>query len=95
MLRPCGVNCGRPRCSPATRARQPWIPGRSSSRCSAVAQLADDFPEVSELDLNPVVATLQELRLSMSSKLKLQPAEDETDPCTRSLATRRAHRPNP
>jgi acyl-CoA synthetase (NDP forming)/GNAT superfamily N-acetyltransferase len=59
-----------------------------------VAQLADDFPEVSELDLNPVVATAPGVA-ALDVKLKLQPAEDEPDPYTRSLAIRRAHRPNP
>jgi acyl-CoA synthetase (NDP forming)/GNAT superfamily N-acetyltransferase len=58
-----------------------------------VAQLAEDFPEVSELDLNPVVAIPARVA-ALDVKLKLQPAEDEPDPYLRSLAIRRAHRPN-
>jgi acyl-CoA synthetase (NDP forming) len=58
-----------------------------------VAQLAEDFPEVSELDLNPVVAVLAGVA-ALDVKLKLQPAEDEPDPYLRSLAIRRAHRLN-
>ena len=58
-----------------------------------VAQLAEDFPEVSELDLNPVVAVHDGVA-ALDVKLQLQPAEDEPDPYIRSLAIRRAHRPN-
>jgi acyl-CoA synthetase (NDP forming)/GNAT superfamily N-acetyltransferase len=58
-----------------------------------VAQLAEDFPEVSELDLNPVVAVPDGVT-ALDVKLKLRPAEDEPDPYLRSLAIRRAHRPN-
>jgi acyl-CoA synthetase (NDP forming) len=58
-----------------------------------VAQLAGDFPEVSELDLNPVV-TVPDGVTALDVKLKLQPAEEEPDPYLRSLAVRRAHRPN-
>ena len=58
-----------------------------------VAQLAEDFPEVSELDLNPVVAVPNGVT-ALDVKLKLQPAGDEPDPYLRSLAVRRAHRPN-
>jgi acyl-CoA synthetase (NDP forming)/GNAT superfamily N-acetyltransferase len=58
-----------------------------------VAQLAEDFPEVSELDLNPVVAVPAGVA-ALDVKLKLQPAEDEPDPYLRSLAIRRAHRPS-
>jgi acyl-CoA synthetase (NDP forming)/GNAT superfamily N-acetyltransferase len=58
-----------------------------------VAQLAEDFPEVSELDLNPVVAVPDGVT-ALDIKLKLQPAEDEPDPYIRGLAIRRGHRPN-
>jgi acyl-CoA synthetase (NDP forming) len=58
-----------------------------------VAQLAEDFPQVSELDLNPIVAVPDGVT-ALDVKLKLQPAEDEPDPYLRSLATRRAHRQN-
>jgi len=58
-----------------------------------VAQLAKDFPEVSEFDLNPVVA-LPPGVAALDVKLKLQPAEDEPDAYTRTLASRRPHRPN-
>jgi hypothetical protein len=58
-----------------------------------VAQVAEDFPEVSELDLNPVVAVHDGVA-ALDVKLKLRPAEDEPDPYIRSLAVRRAHRPN-
>ena len=54
-----------------------------------VAQLAEDFPEVSELDLNPVVAVRDGVA-ALDVKLKLQPAKDEPDPYIRSLAIRRA-----
>jgi acyl-CoA synthetase (NDP forming) len=57
-----------------------------------VAELAEDFPEVSELDLNPVVAVPDGVT-ALDVKLKLQLAEDEPDPYIRSLAIRRAHRP--
>jgi len=57
-----------------------------------VAELAEDFPEVSELDLNPVVAVPDGVT-ALDVKLKLRPAEDEPDPYLRSLAIRRAHRP--
>jgi acyl-CoA synthetase (NDP forming) len=56
-----------------------------------VAQLAEDFPEVSELDLNPVVATPGRVA-ALDVKLKLQPAEDEPDAYVRSLTTLRTHR---
>jgi acyl-CoA synthetase (NDP forming)/GNAT superfamily N-acetyltransferase len=58
-----------------------------------VAQLAEDFPEVSELDLNPVVAVRDGVT-ALDVKIKLQPAKDEPDPYIRSLAIRRAPRPN-
>jgi acyl-CoA synthetase (NDP forming)/GNAT superfamily N-acetyltransferase len=56
-----------------------------------VARLAEDFPEVSELDLNPVVAVPAGVA-ALDVKLKLQPAEDELDAYVRSLATSHAHR---
>jgi acyl-CoA synthetase (NDP forming) len=56
-----------------------------------VARLAEDFPEVSELDLNPVVAVPAGVA-ALDVKLKLQPAEDEPDAYVRSLAISRAHR---
>jgi acyl-CoA synthetase (NDP forming)/GNAT superfamily N-acetyltransferase len=52
-----------------------------------VAQLAEDFPEVSELDLNPVVAVPAGVS-ALDVKLKLQPAEDESDAYLRRLAIR-------
>jgi acyl-CoA synthetase (NDP forming) len=52
-----------------------------------VAQLAEDFPEVSELDLNPVVGVRSGVT-ALDVKLKLQPAEDEPDAYLRSLAIR-------
>jgi acyl-CoA synthetase (NDP forming) len=58
-----------------------------------VAQLAEDFPEVSELDLNPVVAVPTGVA-ALDVKLKLQPAKDEPDAYLRSLAIRRTHRPD-
>jgi acyl-CoA synthetase (NDP forming) len=53
-----------------------------------VGQLAEDFPEVSELDLNPVVAVFTEVA-ALDVKLKLQPAEDEPDAYVRGLASPR------
>jgi hypothetical protein len=52
-----------------------------------VAQLAEDFPEVSELDLNPVVGIRSGVT-ALDVKLKLQPAEDEPDAYLRTLAIR-------
>jgi acyl-CoA synthetase (NDP forming) len=52
-----------------------------------VAQLAEDFPEVSELDLNPVVGIRSGVT-ALDVKLKLQPAEDEPDAYLPSLAIR-------
>ena len=54
-----------------------------------VAQLAEDFPEVSELDLNPVVAVPAGVA-ALDVKLNLQPAENEPDAYLRSLANRPA-----
>jgi acyl-CoA synthetase (NDP forming) len=58
-----------------------------------VARLAEDFPEVSELDLNPVVAVPAGVA-ALDAKLKLEPVEDEPDAYLRSLDFRRGHRPN-
>ena len=54
-----------------------------------VAELAEDFPEVSVLDLNPVVAVPQGVA-ALDVKIKLQPVKDEPDAYTRSLATRQS-----
>jgi ATP-grasp domain len=58
-----------------------------------VAQLAEDFPEVSELDLNPVV-TVPDGVTALDVELELQPVEDDPEPHIRSLADGRVHRPN-
>jgi acyl-CoA synthetase (NDP forming)/N-acetylglutamate synthase-like GNAT family acetyltransferase len=58
-----------------------------------VGQLAEDFSEVSELDLNPVVAVSAGVA-ALDIKLKLQPTEDEPDAYLRSLATRRTPQPD-
>jgi acyl-CoA synthetase (NDP forming)/GNAT superfamily N-acetyltransferase len=58
-----------------------------------VAQLAEDLPEVLELDLNPVVPVGTEVA-ALDVKLKLQPTEEEPDAYVRSLDIPRSHRPN-
>ena len=57
-----------------------------------VAELAKDFPEVSELDLNPVVAVPSGVA-ALDIKIKLAAAKDEPDAYARSLARPRAHQP--
>jgi acyl-CoA synthetase (NDP forming) len=57
-----------------------------------VAELASDFPEVSELDPNPVVAVPSGVA-ALDIKIKLAPAQDEPDAYARSLPTPRAHQP--
>ena len=57
-----------------------------------VAELAQNFPEVSELDLNPVVAVPSGVA-ALDIKIKLAPAIDEPDAYARSLARPGAHRP--
>jgi acyl-CoA synthetase (NDP forming)/GNAT superfamily N-acetyltransferase len=57
-----------------------------------VAELAKDFPEVSELDLNPVVAVASGVA-ALDVKIKLAPATDEPDAYVRSLAGPRTRRP--
>jgi hypothetical protein len=62
------------------------------------SQLAEDFPEVTELDLNPVVpVSVVPVSVGVAAldvKLRLQPIEDQPDPHLRSLATGRAPPPN-
>ncbi|HEX6758492.1 MAG TPA: acetate--CoA ligase family protein [Propionibacteriaceae bacterium] len=57
-----------------------------------VAELAKDFPEVSELDLNPVVAVPSGVA-ALDIKIKLAPAEDEPDAYARSLPSPDVHQP--
>jgi acyl-CoA synthetase (NDP forming) len=57
-----------------------------------VAELAKDFPEVSELDLNPVVAVPSGVA-ALDIKIKLAPTADEPDAYARSLARPSAHQP--
>jgi acyl-CoA synthetase (NDP forming)/GNAT superfamily N-acetyltransferase len=57
-----------------------------------VAELAQNFPEVSELDLNPVVAVGSGVA-ALDVKIKLAPATDEPDAYARSLAKPGAHQP--
>jgi len=58
-----------------------------------VARLAEECPEVSELDLNPVVAVPSGVA-ALDVKLKLQPVVDEPDAYVRELSFRRAQRPS-
>ena len=51
-----------------------------------VAELTSDFPEVSELDLNPVVGVPSGVA-ALDIKIKLAPAPDEPDAYVRSLTT--------
>jgi acyl-CoA synthetase (NDP forming) len=53
---------------------------------------ASDFPEVSELDLNPVVAVPSGVA-ALDIKIKLAPAKDEPDAYARSLASPGAYHP--
>jgi acyl-CoA synthetase (NDP forming) len=57
-----------------------------------VAELAKDFPEVSELDLNPIVAVGSGVA-ALDVKIKLAPAQDEPDAYVRSLTTPRTDQP--
>jgi acyl-CoA synthetase (NDP forming)/GNAT superfamily N-acetyltransferase len=58
-----------------------------------VAELAKDFPEISELDLNPVVVVPSGVA-ALDVKIKLAPAQDEPDAYARSLAAPRAPQPD-
>ena len=57
-----------------------------------VAELAKNFPEVSELDLNPVVAVGSGVA-ALDIKIKLAPAQDEPEAYARSLTRPSAHQP--
>jgi acyl-CoA synthetase (NDP forming) len=58
-----------------------------------VAELAKDFPEVPELDLNPVVAVPSGVA-ALDVKIKLAPAKDGPDAYARSLAAPLGRPPN-
>jgi acyl-CoA synthetase (NDP forming) len=57
-----------------------------------VAELAKDFPEVSELDLNPVVVVPSGVA-ALDIKIKLAPTMDEPDAYARSLGAPHADQP--
>lgn len=49
-----------------------------------IGRLAEDIPEIAELDLNPVIAGPQGL-LALDAKLRLAPVGTEPDPVLRAL----------
>jgi acyl-CoA synthetase (NDP forming) len=70
------------------RGRPPADTGALEGLMQRLGQLAENVPEVAELDLNPVVVTADGLAL-VDVKLRLAPIAIETDPFVRALSTPR------
>jgi hypothetical protein len=70
------------------RGRPPADTGALEGLMQRLGQLAENVPEVAELDLNPVVVTADGLAL-VDVKLRLSPIAIETDPFVRALSTPR------
>ena len=50
-----------------------------------VAAIADDLPEIAELDLNPVVCRGRDDLIVVDAKIRIAPAPDGPDPILRQL----------
>ena len=66
------------------RGGPPSTPRPWRTCCCALGRLAEDLPEVAELDLNPVLAGPDGV-LAVDVKLRLAPVAAEPDPTVREL----------
>ena len=62
------------------RARRP-MPRRWSTSCTGSPRLAEDLPEVAELDLNPVIA-LPDRCVAVDARIRVSAAEPQRSPKT-------------